>query len=182
MERHLLPWPLQSDSSGQLALHLTSMKSSEQMMHWSSFSSTSVTCVTTSSFWALAFSFSSCKNTNNQFEKEHAKCLLAVDSYELHHTFVTSSSLFLAKRISSKPWRERESSSMTFFCYGKRNSTRVRRALLIVCIPISYDTFWPWFLLNATYFLQGVFQLLFQNFFLLLRPLCLHTWSHERRF
>lgn len=36
--------------------NLTSMKSSEQMMHWSSFSRTSVTCVTTSSFWALASS------------------------------------------------------------------------------------------------------------------------------
>lgn len=43
-------------------LNPTSMKSSEHMMHWSSFSRTSVTCVTTSSFWALAFSFSSCKN------------------------------------------------------------------------------------------------------------------------
>lgn len=38
----------------------TSMKSSEQMLHCSSLSSTSVICVTTSSFWALAFSFSSC--------------------------------------------------------------------------------------------------------------------------
>lgn len=43
------------------SMNPTSMKSSEQMMHWSSFSRTSVTCVTTSSFWALACSFSSCK-------------------------------------------------------------------------------------------------------------------------
>lgn len=39
------------------------MKSSEQMMHCSSLSSTSVICVTTSAFWALAFSFSSCHKT-----------------------------------------------------------------------------------------------------------------------
>lgn len=47
----------------------TSMKSSEQMMHWSSFSRTSVTCVTTSSFWALAFSFSSYEKKDEEKNK-----------------------------------------------------------------------------------------------------------------
>jgi len=47
----------------------TSMKSSEQTLHCSSLSSTSVICVTTSSFWALAFSFSSCGRKSNYCTK-----------------------------------------------------------------------------------------------------------------
>lgn len=42
---------------------ITSIKYSEQMIHWSSFSSTSFMWLRTSSFCACTFSFSSCKDT-----------------------------------------------------------------------------------------------------------------------
>lgn len=48
---------------GELALILTSIKYSEQIMHWSSFSSTSFMWLRTSSFCAWTLSFSSCKDT-----------------------------------------------------------------------------------------------------------------------
>lgn len=44
---------------------ITSMKYSEQIIHWSSFSSTSFMWLRTSSFCACTFSFSSCKDTTN---------------------------------------------------------------------------------------------------------------------
>lgn len=52
-------------TSSETLFIITSMKYSEQMIHWSSFSSTSFRWLRISSFCACTFSFSSCKKTHN---------------------------------------------------------------------------------------------------------------------